>query len=198
MKGRSRRVWLFGCNVCHKVLGLIIVAVVVAACSKGAGGDEPVNSRSTGTTAFQQEMLADGFITEDELERATFATVECVREAGASASEPVWRGELQTPRWDWGMNWPHGADSSAYDDCDDQFLRDVQGLWVDQHRMTEAEEQEARETALECMSENGYPYPDYASFRSGSDHDTDIGRRVEAYCMSKAWNHEILEGFLPE
>lgn len=126
--------------------GFIVLLLALTACgSDGGGSGTPelppyVVAVWEDASEFQQEILADGTVTPEEYERAVFAALQCLDDAGILHSQPVLDASgVRAPKWRFTIGpYPPGAQGIA-DECQSYYLTAITGVWSAQEAPTEAE-----------------------------------------------------------
>ena len=106
--------------------------------------------------SLQAEILADGEVSNAEMERALLAVVACVRDGG-------YRAELTGFVPGDGWTFEVGAESAEEADraearftlCSARFLSDVEAIYLAANSLTEAEIEQRNRAILECLAAEG-------------------------------------------
>ena len=138
--------------------------------------DEPLPDDpgpDVGGRALQQEVFADGKVTDAEYERAVIATVACIRQEGFIVQGPlrypdgpitVAPGEDPTRRLGVIMRAVNPEDDARSGEvsgrCQAQWSYAIERVYLDQFAPTEAEIQAWLERAWACMREQGIEVSD--------------------------------------
>lgn len=112
------------------------VAILLSACGPAIGSETaqsmvvPIDEAGI---AAQDETLADGVVTRDELRDAVDAEIACLEAAGLTTTRPVWNDMLQ--RYDYSIRLGRpGEDTTeserAYEACHQSHLRLVAMEWA--------------------------------------------------------------------
>lgn len=106
----------------------------------------------------QDEMLKDGQVSEAEMERALFLTVECVGDLGYYARLVSFDGKNG---WDLEVAGANSAEADLADEamqiCSARFLNLVAEAYHESRRPSEAEIAARNAATIECLVEAGYP-----------------------------------------
>lgn len=103
-----------------------------------------------GPSDFQSEILVDGEVSRTEYERAVFATVNCLTDAGVATAGPMWTqdGRYLLYTFTSGEN---GAAVVANDRCSNEYLSEVQPAYAQQVEPSE----EAVSMYATCLRSQG-------------------------------------------
>ena|GEM_PF-6411880 len=158
------------------VLG-VVGFVVIAACSEsapeGRSADLSVSGpEGPGTTAVSvtpdevvADVLADGDVTDAEMERVILAAVGCIEDRGFDVTYEF------TPRVGWSFDVEAGRTEEeaeragqALDECEAAFVMPVGSTYLALHGRSEAELAEAIDELRRCMEDKGVEIPDGLGF----------------------------------
>ena len=141
---------------------LIAFAALLNSCA-GSSSDEPTVDPTSGAVSPEQsEAIADGVITQAEYEKAVFATVQCLIDAGVRiVGEPAYDEETGTRlsfEWDGGPTMEESLKTNElYFECKRTHSGAVESLWAAQNEPSEAELNAARKALGDCLRIAGVP-----------------------------------------
>jgi hypothetical protein len=155
-------------------IALVAFVLVVAACSgtpTAADSEFPpwLESLVASTTEFQKEILSDGAVTIDELEKAILANVQCQVENGVEIRDFVFDplGGGYEMAVVWGADLPGDAAQDAVDaiqaDCEAEYSIAVENVFGFQNQSTPEELSVELARTAQCMREKGFEVPEGAT-----------------------------------
>ncbi|VAW07149.1 hypothetical protein MNBD_ACTINO02-3068 [hydrothermal vent metagenome] len=152
-------------------VGLLAFVLVVSACSGTAATTDTafppwLETLVASTTEFQKEILSDGEVTIDELEKAVLATVQCMEENGVTVSD--FSFDSESAEWGmaivWGTDPPDDADLDSLDAvenmCATEYSIVVGSVFGFQNRPTPEEFSVELARTAQCMRDRGLEVPD--------------------------------------
>ncbi len=146
------------------------------------------------TSEFQRDLLADKVITFAEYEKATLATIQCLREAGLTVQGPYPRSETDDRYLEYSFGF-QGVASADVDEnnkkmfatgdrCESAYRTDVARVWQFQHLLTPQARQEQKLLIIECLRQAGMSIAPEAShqdvLRAASDPKSDAAVKCRA------------------
>ncbi|VAW07147.1 hypothetical protein MNBD_ACTINO02-3067 [hydrothermal vent metagenome] len=176
--------------------GLLVLVLVAAACSGTPASTDSefppwLESLVASTTDFQKEILSDGEVTIDELEKAALATVQCLEENGVVVSDFSFDSENA----EWGMSIvlgaevPDDAEMNSLDaiqaECEGEFLIVVWNVFGFQNQPTPEELSLELARAAQCLREKGFEVPEGAT-REVMQNFAGSSRRAYGECRQLA------------
>ncbi len=159
----------------HRIrIAVLAFVLVVAACSgtpPAADSEFPpwLESLVASTTDFQKEILSDGAVTIDELEKAILANVQCQVENGVEIRDFVFDplGGGYEMAVVWGADLPGDAARDAVDaiqaDCEAEYSIAVENVFGFQNQSTPEELSVELARTAQCMREKGFDVPESAT-----------------------------------
>ncbi|MGK2965104.1 MAG: hypothetical protein ACSLFM_05815 [Tepidiformaceae bacterium] len=136
----------------------------------------------------QRDILSDGVVTEAEYERAVFATIQCLDEAGIPHTDPEWKEGLDRRTLGFVIGpYTAGMDPETYDRCYNEFQREVDSAWATQNAPTEDERQEREAVAVACVQERGYNAGTFAELELLLESVDEDGREAIVGCRLLAF-----------
>ena len=140
-------------------VGVVALVVVAASC---AGGASPPSISSSAATTFEQELLADGVVTDAEMERAAFAFEECVRALGIEAKVDIDPEGAGTVTVALSAASEEAVDSvrPQIDTCRAQYLEAAEEAWLLARAPSAREEAEFYGTIAACLRQQGIEVPE--------------------------------------
>lgn len=167
---------------------IMCVSVLVAAAVSCGGSRPNAGSRTLlGIPEAQRDILADGTVSAAEYEQAAFATLQCLDEHGVEYTEPEWVEHLDGYRTlQYGMLFPPGSDRGIYDQCFDEYQREVETAYVTQHAPSEEVRQQRVGHVIACMNERGHAITDTSQI-PGLTAGNEAASRDAISCQSLAF-----------
>jgi hypothetical protein len=131
----------------------------VLSCTACTGHAQEGNGHGTpaGVGRFQAEILADGDVTDAELERALQAAVQCQRNHGLDAALESFdhaTGEIVRTASISGKN-QEGL-QQVTEECDEEYLNAVGARYGELHAQTEEQLQAQQDAYLACLLARGF------------------------------------------
>ncbi len=144
--------------------------LVAAACSGTPAATDSefppwLESLVASTTDFQKEILSDGEVTIDELEKAVLANVQCQEENGVEIRDFVFDplGGGYEMSIVWGEARPDDSDLESLDaieeKCTIEYSIAVEGMFMFQNQPTPEELSAVLARTAQCMRERGLEVP---------------------------------------
>ncbi|HDL42290.1 MAG TPA: hypothetical protein ENG98_04675 [Actinobacteria bacterium] len=176
--------------------GLLVLVLVAAVCSGTPAATNTefppwLETLVASTTDFQKEILSDGEVTIDELEKAVLATVQCMGESGV----PVTDFEFDSESGEWGMSVAAGevprteAELEALDAiesrCMNEYSIAVGSVFGFQNQPTPEELSAELARTAQCMREKGFEVPEGAT-REVMQDLVGADRRIYGECRQSA------------
>ncbi len=176
--------------------GLLVLVLVAAACSGTPASTDSefppwLESMVESTTDFQKEILSDGEVTIDELEKAVLATVQCMEENGI----PITDFSFDSENAEWGMSVAAeeadrtDAELAAFDAienaCTEEYSMAVGSVFGFQNQPTPEELSAELARTAQCMREKGFDVPDGAT-REAMQNLAGTSRRAYGECRQLA------------
>lgn len=139
-------------------LWFFVVPLLFGACGPDAmtaadGSTGPI--RTSDVSEFQAEILRDGLVDPAEYERAVYATVECLRDAGVVVSDPAWTPDGRFFMYTYLSEEPNGPAVVANDTCFALYLSEVQTVHTEQTKPTEEELRVQAAEYAACLRSEG-------------------------------------------
>jgi hypothetical protein len=160
------------------VAPLLVGFLFCAGCGSGPGEGGANPAVPAGADPLQAEILADGNVSDGELERALRADVACVRERGFEASLDVF--DPAAGRIEQTASAPNGDIAGlqrANEQCEAKYLSAVQVRYNALHAPTQEQDRSRLNAFIACLADRGFdvkgldyiqigekvPHPDYAA-----------------------------------
>ncbi|HDL42289.1 MAG TPA: hypothetical protein ENG98_04670 [Actinobacteria bacterium] len=155
-------------------VGFVAFLLVVAACSGTPTATDPefppwLETMVASTTDFQKEILLDGEVTVDELEKAILANVQCQTENGVEIRDFVFDpfGGGYEMSIVWGEDRPDDSDLESLDAieemCTIEYSIAVEGMFMFQNQSTPEELSAELARTAQCLREKGFEVPEGAA-----------------------------------
>jgi len=144
-------------------ISVLLVTVLLGACSEGSGSPEDVAAQYPNASEYQLELLADG-VTWAEYEKATVDLVECMEEQGVPTVGPYQSGSVLN--YEFGSMAANASEAESdrvmqiHNECYDEHLSVVRFAYLDSIAPSEEEAAEIQRKRRECARELGFDTPD--------------------------------------
>jgi hypothetical protein len=166
-------------RITSAVAGVWAIAAIVGvlACGKPEDRDAAsippldVARVTAGTTEFQRGILADGVVRFAEYERATLATISCIKEAGMEVTGPYPRSaDKRFLEFNYGMPASAADTSDARvmgigQECEREYRVDVARVWEYQHLLTPEQREDMRQSVIGCLNDGALAIDENASVK---------------------------------
>jgi len=146
----------------------ILLPFGMSSCSSNQGIDSPpknIDGVLASTTEFQQEILEDKTVTQEEYEKSVAAYKSCVDQAGGLTSEIK---NLENNQMGFEIEYTSSDDDSPVMDkkiidCDNDYHFDVAQVWAFQNLLNPEERREQTPTVADCFRNEGVEVADDVS-----------------------------------